>query len=65
MSLQLRGRKTETSVMCRRRNLGVLTDICLGIYVQTRKHTARPPVDTVVVDLRYATIFTPHKDPEI
>ncbi|VDL59278.1 unnamed protein product [Hymenolepis diminuta] len=38
----------ETSIMSRHRSLGVMIDICLGIYVQTRKRRARPPVDTVV-----------------
>ncbi|KAM3182848.1 hypothetical protein ACTXT7_011514 [Hymenolepis weldensis] len=39
---------TYTSVMFRRQFLGMMIDICLGIHVQTRKHTAGPPVDTVV-----------------
>ncbi|KAM3176180.1 hypothetical protein ACTXT7_007015 [Hymenolepis weldensis] len=35
--------------LCLRQSyLGVMVDICLGIYVQTRKHTAGPPVDTIV-----------------
>ncbi|KAM3173542.1 hypothetical protein ACTXT7_012311 [Hymenolepis weldensis] len=34
--------------MSRRRCLGVMIDICLDIYAQTRKHTARPPVDTIL-----------------
>ncbi|KAM3175207.1 hypothetical protein ACTXT7_008982 [Hymenolepis weldensis] len=34
--------------MFRRRCLGVMIDICLGIYVQTRKHAEGPPVDTIV-----------------
>ncbi|VUZ49219.1 unnamed protein product [Hymenolepis diminuta] len=33
--------------MSRRRCLGMMIDICLDIYVQTHKHTAGPPVDTV------------------
>ncbi|KAM3181021.1 hypothetical protein ACTXT7_015163 [Hymenolepis weldensis] len=37
-----------TSVISRRRSLGVLIDTRLGIYVQIDKHTAGPPVNTVV-----------------
>ncbi|KAM3175825.1 hypothetical protein ACTXT7_007766 [Hymenolepis weldensis] len=31
--------------MSRRRCFGVMIDICFGIYVQTRKQRAGPPVD--------------------
>ncbi|KAM3176079.1 hypothetical protein ACTXT7_007200 [Hymenolepis weldensis] len=34
--------------MSRRLYLSVMIDICLGIYVQTGKHTVRSPVDTAV-----------------
>ncbi|KAM3185791.1 hypothetical protein ACTXT7_005651 [Hymenolepis weldensis] len=34
--------------MSRRRSLGVMIDTCLGICVQTCKHTAGPSVDTIV-----------------
>ncbi|KAM3180630.1 hypothetical protein ACTXT7_015911 [Hymenolepis weldensis] len=34
--------------MSRRRSLGVMKITCLGIYVQTRKHTTGLPADTVV-----------------
>ncbi|VUZ41174.1 unnamed protein product [Hymenolepis diminuta] len=34
--------------MSRCRSLGVMIDTRLGIYVQTHKHTAGPPLDTVV-----------------
>ncbi|KAM3187439.1 hypothetical protein ACTXT7_002355 [Hymenolepis weldensis] len=34
--------------MSRRRSLGVLIDTGLVIYVQTRKHTAGSPADTIV-----------------
>ncbi|KAM3180496.1 hypothetical protein ACTXT7_016177 [Hymenolepis weldensis] len=34
--------------MSRRWCLGVMIDTCLGIYVQTRKHTVGPSVDTKV-----------------
>ncbi|KAM3179009.1 hypothetical protein ACTXT7_001408 [Hymenolepis weldensis] len=34
--------------MSRHRCLGVMIDICLGTYVQTRKHIAGPPVDTIL-----------------
>ncbi|KAM3176237.1 hypothetical protein ACTXT7_006935 [Hymenolepis weldensis] len=33
------------------RCLGVMINICLGIYVQTRKHTAGPPVDTIILSI--------------
>ncbi|KAM3187534.1 hypothetical protein ACTXT7_002108 [Hymenolepis weldensis] len=33
--------------MSRCRSLGVMIDTRLGIYVQARKHTAGPPVDTM------------------
>ncbi|KAM3178216.1 hypothetical protein ACTXT7_003022 [Hymenolepis weldensis] len=39
--------------MSRCRILGVMVDIRLGIYVQTRKHTAGPPVDTIAEILSY------------
>ncbi|KAM3185205.1 hypothetical protein ACTXT7_006831 [Hymenolepis weldensis] len=41
-------RRWQTSVMSRCRSLGVMINTCLGIYVPIRKHTAGPPVDTVV-----------------
>ncbi|KAM3176707.1 hypothetical protein ACTXT7_005984 [Hymenolepis weldensis] len=40
--------RRRMSVMSRSRCLGVIIDICLDIYVQTRKHIAVPHVDTVV-----------------
>ncbi|KAM3183750.1 hypothetical protein ACTXT7_009750 [Hymenolepis weldensis] len=33
--------------MPRHRSLGVMIDVCLGIYLQIDKHTAGPPVDTI------------------
>ncbi|KAM3185982.1 hypothetical protein ACTXT7_005282 [Hymenolepis weldensis] len=34
--------------MSRCRSLGVMIDTRLGIYVQTHRHTAGPPVDTLM-----------------
>ncbi|KAM3174549.1 hypothetical protein ACTXT7_010315 [Hymenolepis weldensis] len=38
----------QTSVMSRRRCLGMMIDTCLDVYVQTRKDRAGSPVDTIV-----------------
>ncbi|KAM3179184.1 hypothetical protein ACTXT7_001038, partial [Hymenolepis weldensis] len=50
------GQERSTSVMSRRRSLGVMIDTCLGIYVQAHKHTAGPPMDTAVEIL--SPVFT-------
>ncbi|KAM3185796.1 hypothetical protein ACTXT7_005656 [Hymenolepis weldensis] len=40
--------RRSSSALSHRRSLGKMIDTRLDIYVQTRKHTAGPPVDTVV-----------------
>lgn len=38
----------QMPVMYRRRCIWVMSGICVGICVQTRTHTVKPPLDTVI-----------------